>query len=135
MLSDMPFFIKRLTTDKKRLFLIDGLGALLTALCLGVILIRFESAFGMPKNILYYLAAVALGFAIYSLCCHFYLTDRRKAYLRGIAIANLFYCCVTTILVFVHYQDLTVLGLGYFLVELMVVACLIIVELMAVNAN
>ncbi|MEL6140721.1 MAG: hypothetical protein AAFU67_03805, partial [Bacteroidota bacterium] len=47
------------TTHPKQLFLIDGLGATLTAICLGVVLTRLESLFGMPRTILIPLSLVA----------------------------------------------------------------------------
>jgi hypothetical protein len=42
--------------------LIDSLGALLSALILGLVLTRWESVFGMPKRVLYFLAAIAAVF-------------------------------------------------------------------------
>ena len=99
----------------KKLFLIDGLGALLSAFLLGVILVRWEPVFGMPAKVLYPLAAIAGVFAIYSLSCHFFLTQNRGRFLKGIAVANLLYCCLTLTLVVYFYSQLTVLGGRIFL--------------------
>jgi hypothetical protein len=51
----------------KNLFLLDSLGALLSAILLGVILVSFENAFGMPQKTLYTLSYTAIIFSIYSL--------------------------------------------------------------------
>ena len=121
--------LDKITSNPKKLFLIDSLGAVLTAFFLGVILVRFEDSFGMPKTILYVLSSMACIYAIYSICSYFLLTNIWRPYLKGIAIANLIHCCLTIGLVFYFYQKLTVLGLTYFLLELIVVFGLIIVEL------
>jgi len=51
--------------------------------------------------------------------------------MKGIIIANLVYCCLTIVLVFYFYQKLTILGLSYFLLELLMISGLIIIERMA----
>jgi hypothetical protein len=48
-----------LTPNSKKIFLIDGIGALLSAVFLGVILVKFEESFRMPRTILYLLSSVA----------------------------------------------------------------------------
>ncbi len=121
----------------QQLFLIDGLGALLSAFLLGVVMVRWEPVFGMPPKVLYPLAAIAGVFALYSLSCHFFLTQKgafaaqrlaSKQALRGIAVANLLYCGLTLGLVVYYYPQLTVLGVAYFLLESFVVLNLVVVE-------
>ena len=121
--------LDKITSNPKKLFLIDSLGAVLTAFFLGVFLVRFEDSFGMPKTILYFLSSIACIYAIYSICCYFLLANIWGPYLmKGIIIANLVYCCLTIVLVFYFYQKLTMLGLIYFVLELMVIISLIIIE-------
>ncbi len=116
-------------SNPKKLFLIDGLGALLTAFFLGVILTRLEDYFGMPPKILYILSLVALMYAIYSMSCHFFISRNWKPYLKGIAIANLMYCCLTIGLVVYFYHRLTGIGVLYFLLEVIVIFVLIGIEI------
>ena len=111
------------------IFLTDGLGALLTAFSLGGILSRWEALFGMPRSVLYPLAAVGLLLAAYSLSCYFFKVKRWKSFLLGIALANLGYCLVSLALVAMFFQRLTDLGLAYFLVEILVVGILIRIEI------
>lgn len=128
-------FIKKLTANPKRLFLIDGLGALLTAIFLTTILIKFEHQFGMPKKMLYFLSLLACLYAIYSFCCYFFTVKHWQNYLKGIMIANMLYCFLTIGLVFYYYQKLTILGLTYFILELTVISGLIMIELAVLSIS
>jgi hypothetical protein len=120
--------LSRLNNNPKTIFLIDGFGALLTAIILLAILMPFQDFFGMPKDILTFLSLIALAFAIYSFCCYFFLIGNWKPFLFGISIANFLYCCLTLGLVYFFYSELTVLGVGYFLAEVVVVMGLVLVE-------
>lgn len=121
--------IDTLTTNPKKLFLIDGVGAFITTFSLGVTLTSFESYFGMPLKILYILSVIAGIYAVYSFCCHFFLTMDWQPYLWTIAVANFVYCCLTAGLLFYFYQRLTVLGVAYFLLEILIIGGLVTIEL------
>ena len=120
--------IDKLTSNPKQLFLIDGLGAVLTIFFLVVILAGFEDRFGMPQNILYGLSLVVCVYAIYSFSCYFFLRGKWRPYLKAIAMANLLYCLITIGLVFYFYQSLTILGLLYFFLEVVVIGGLVVIE-------
>ena len=81
--------------NPRRLFLIDGFGALLSAILLGIVLIKFETIFGIPKSTLYFLASLPCLFAIYDFYCFFGMNDKLSGSLNRIAIINLFYCCLS----------------------------------------
>lgn len=123
--------LDHLISNPKKLFLVDSLGALLSAFLLAGLLARFEDRFGMPRTALYFLSMVACVYAVYSICCYVFVVGNWRPFLILIAIANLGYCCLTVGLIFFFYQSLTAIGLTYFLLELMVVSCVISVELMA----
>ncbi len=112
----------------RQLFLIDGVGALVTAGMLGMVLTRFESYFGIPSTILYPLSAVALIFCIYSLINYFMIGTNWRVFLKLIAIANSIYCLVTLSVIFSIYDSLTWLGLAYFLGEIIIVMTLVSIE-------
>ena len=107
------------------MFLIDGLGAIVTAILLSQVLARFETVFGMPQDILWILAGVAACFAVYSISCHLFLEKNEQPYLRGIAVANLFYCLTTLVLVIYLRATLTYLGLAYFIGEMIIILILV----------
>jgi hypothetical protein len=76
------------------------------------------------------LAVTALVFSAYSLSCHFLSPTNWRTFLKGIAILNAIYCCLTIGLVVNQYASLTLLGLSYFIAELILVAGLIRLEWM-----
>lgn len=115
--------------NSRQLFLIDGIGAVVSAIMLGLVLASFESTFGMPKKVLYFLAIIPCFFAIYSFSCYWRKVEHWRSYLKIIALANLLYCCLTTGLMIYLYQKLTILGLVYFLLEIIVVIILVLIEL------
>lgn len=115
--------------NPRRIFLFDGLGACLTAFLLGVVLTAFNEYFGMPQKTLNILALIALVFAVYSFCCFFFVGSNWRLFLKIIAAANLLYCCLTATLVIYFYPQLTVLGVVYFLLEIVVVCGLVLFEL------
>lgn len=127
--------MSNLRTNPKRLFLIDGIGALVSMFFLGVVLVWLEDKIGMPIQVLYFLAVLPSFFAVYSFSCHYFLTNNWKPFLRGIAILNLLYCCLTISLLFYYNHHLTILGWTYFIVELIVLFVLITVEFKASSKN
>jgi hypothetical protein len=125
--------MNNMTLTPKRLFLIDSLGGLLSALLLGVVLASFETAFGMPQNILYFLSVLASVYAIYSFLSYWRTKENWRPYMKGIATANLIYCGLTIGLVIYHHLALTKLGLIYFLLEVVVIISLVIIELKTIS--
>jgi hypothetical protein len=111
-----------------KIFLLDGLGAALSAVFLGVVLVRLEKFIGMPPSTLYALAGLALLLSAYSLSCHFFVTADRKNLLRIIIAANLLYCLLTFILMLAHRADLTVWAWTYFILEILVILAIVRLE-------
>ena len=124
----MASLLQRLTTNPKDFFFVDGIGAWLSAFLLSMVLANFIPVFGMPLHILTVLALIAGFFAFYSFGCYFFLKHNWRPFLKGIAIANLLYCCFTIGLVLYHYAKLTFLGVAYFLAEILVISVLIFIE-------
>ncbi len=118
------YFIK----TPRTLFLVDALGAATTAFSLFVILRNYYTCFGMPEYILTYLSLIAISFCMYSTACSFLLNDNWTPFLRAISIANLIYCILTMILLCVYFQELTTLGLAYFITEILIILALVYVE-------
>ena len=133
MTNNIRLVIDKLTVRPKILFLIDGIGAFLTAFFLAVILSKFEPIFGMPQTILYCLSIIAFIYAIYSLCCSVFISNKWRPFLLVIAVANTMYCFVTIGAVYANYPDLTKLGLMYFVLELFVICCLVFIELKVIS--
>ncbi len=115
--------------NPRTLFLIDGFGALLSAILLGIILIKFETIFGIPKSTLYFLASLPCLFAIYDFYCFIGMNDKLSGSLNRIAIINLFYCCLSIGLAVFHRNQITYFGWTYILLEVLIIIALAIFEL------
>jgi hypothetical protein len=124
-----------LTSRPRNVFLLDGLGALLSALLLVFLIAPLENIFGMPPTIAYNLSLPAFGFMVYSLGCYFLNPTAWKSFMRLIALANFLYCCLTFTLVVIDFSLLTKLGVAYFLGEIGIVFAVIGIELLTVHEH
>ncbi|EZH74105.1 hypothetical protein ATO12_14620 [Aquimarina atlantica] len=121
--------IDKMTLHPKRLFLIDGLGALLSAFLLGVVLVKLENIFGIPATALYILAFLPCIFAIYDFYCYLSVKKNQRYFLTAIALMNLIYCFISIGIALQHLQKITVFGWGYILIEILILIALITIEL------
>jgi len=126
--------IKTLTLKPKIVFLIDGLGAVLTAIHL-ITVKTFNEYFGMPLKTLTVLSIIAFIFAIYSLSCFAFSDNNSQKLLRPIIVANLTYCILTLGIVIYFYNKLTILGLTYFFGEILIISGLVYIELKTLKAS
>lgn len=113
----------------KNLFLLDSLGALLSAVVLGFVLTKYEIFFGMPADVLRFLAIIPCVFALYSFLGFLIKTKNERLYLTIIAAANFLYCCLTMFYIYRFYFQLTIWGLSYFIGEIIIVVTLALYEL------
>ena len=127
--KQIQLLLDKFTVNPKLLFLIDSLGAFVTAVLVGSVLTSFEDSFGMPQKALNYLSLAAYLFSTYSICCHFFTGRNWQSYLKAIAMANFTYCIVTVGLLYSYYPILTVLDLIYFGTEIVIVGGLVAIEL------
>lgn len=121
----------RMRLTLNQLFFIDGVGAVVSALILGTILPAVNSYIGMPVLVLHYLGFLACVFAIYSFSNILIIKPPQSRNLSFIAIINLIYCCLTAGLVLYSFNSLTLIGVGYFVAEILILIGLAYVELKA----
>jgi hypothetical protein len=131
----MKKFLKYFNEKPKTLFLIDGVGALMTALSLIVIVREFIEYFGMSKNEVNYLSLLAFCFCMYSAICYMFLKSNFLPFIRFVGIANSSYCALIIGLMIRYKSSITVIGIIYFLVEIIIICCLSYVELKVANGN
>lgn len=117
----------------KRIFLIDSLGALLSAFLLGVILVKFEIAFGIPLDVLYCLTIFASVLSIFSFFNYLFAHKNSKICLKIVGLVNILYSWITMIIVLYFYEKITGLGLLYFLIEISIIVILAKIELEKAN--
>lgn len=132
--KELGLMVKKLSLSPRKIFFIDGLGGFFTAFILIFIIARFESYFGIPSHIVYILGFIGCFYMVYAIGCYLLIKRNYKPYLKFIAFANLFYCCLTFGLVCYFYTRLTVLGLAYFLLEIMIIISLVFVEKMIADS-
>lgn len=126
--------VTRLARTPRTLFLVDGVGALITALLVGLVLPALGEHIGMPRPVLRALAVTAVVFAAYSLTCAARQPTRWPGYLRGIALANAGYCLVTAAVLIRFATALHVLDWLYFTGEIAMVSALVTLELRVAHA-
>lgn len=126
--------IQSLALKPKRLFIIDGLGALLSAFLLGVVLVQWQSAIGIPTSTLYFLASMPIGFALSDMLAYFFATNHIASSLKGIAILNILYCVISLILVLSHLETVTLLGWSYIIIEVIIIITLVYLEFKVANS-
>ena len=114
---------------QERIFLLDGAGALLSALSLGVLLPCMRSFVGLPMFILHSLSLLALVYALYDFCCFKWANKTNPLWLTLIVAANLSYLVFTLCILISYQQSLELLGALYFIAELFVLSGLIFYEL------
>lgn len=112
----------------RNMFLIDGIGATLTAILLSVVLTSVQQYIGLPVSVLFVLSAITVLYALYSFSCYWLVTSNWKPYLKTIIIANGLYACSTIALLLYYFQQVTAIGLIYFALEFLVMLVLIIFE-------
>lgn len=123
--------VEETVAETKSLFLVDALGALFTACMVGMVLPKFAYLIGMSERILLVLSIVALFFSVYSFGCYWRKTTDWR-FLASIAAANIVYCIATLSIVAWQFEQLTLLGIGYFLGEATLIIILVVYECKAV---
>ena len=123
------FVVEKMIKEPRRLFVIDGFGALVSAFLLGVVLVYLKDMIGVPEQTLYILAFIPILFAVYDFFCFFKLKKNYSKYLRYIAFANILYCVFSLVMMVNHKESLTFLGMTYFITEILLVLIIAYIEL------
>lgn len=119
----------------KSIFLIDGLGALLTFGLLKGLVSPNEAWFGVPEAIVEILAWTAAGFALFSFFVYTFICAHYSRWLTAIAIANSMYCVLSLGFLIYCQARVTWLGWVYFMGEIGVVLFLVRVEVLLIRAQ
>ncbi|CAM1365166.1 conserved membrane protein of unknown function [Tenacibaculum soleae] len=116
--------LEKVYLNPKKLFLIDAMGALLSAFLLGVVLVKFKNLFRVPVSVLYLLTLFPVIFAVYDILCYLKAKNNLKLFLKTIAYLNILYCFVSVVILLNRYKQITFLGYSYFLVEILIILTL-----------
>jgi len=115
--------------NRSNIFLIDSIGAILTASLLFFVLADNYDFFGVSRKYLLILAGIVVFFAVYSMACHFLLRENWRPFLKVIAALNTSYCILTCFLLIGFLPDITPWGVAYFSGEILLISGLVFVEL------
>lgn len=105
----------------RKLFLLDGTGALVSAISLGLVLPLLQEYIGLPVGTLRMLGVLALCYALWSLACYFFLPEKWPGFMKIISLANLSHCVLTAVLLLLGWENVQPLGWLYFGVEMAIV--------------
>lgn len=119
----------------KKMFMIDGMGALISAFLLGVVLPSFQQMLGIPLSAIYFLAVFPYIFLVYDFMVYQYIEYNQGYFLKGIAWANMAYCLISAGTLYFHFDKLTLLSGIYFVGEIAIVATLAVLELQFAKRN
>lgn len=97
----------------KQVFLLDAIGALVSAVILLVVVANLQYVFGLSYYTIYLLAAIAGVYFVYSISCYLLLHKNHVAFLKAISVLNLLYSALILVLLYQHYQQLTSIGIYY----------------------
>lgn len=123
------------TLSARQLLFVDGIGAMASAVMLGLVLPHFQLHIGMPITELYLLASLPIAFAVIDFYWLLFRKGNERAGLLLIAFANMAYSLLSMLLVIVNFELLTALGLSYFVIELLLLAALVTFELKTAEAE
>ena len=133
----LPLFIQKavhfFTDHPSRLFLLDGIGAILSAALLLLLHFVFQVTNGLPPLIVYALVAAALFLSAYSLTCSWLLRRCHARYLRVIALLNGTYLLTVCILLVLYCSRLHPILIICYILESVVLGFLIYLELKVTN--
>lgn len=113
----------------RTMFLLDGLGGLVTAGMLCVVLPSMHTMVGLSPQLLRTLGAIGAAYATYSLGCFALVGARWPRALAVLLVANVLYCAVSALVVRRHLDALTTLGIAYFALEIVAITALVGLEL------
>lgn len=109
-----------LKTNPRFVLLVDAIGATFTALATIFLLAGEMIRTGLPTEFLYAMGVCAACFACFDLAA-IWLRLNPAVALGIIACANVSYCVVVEISLWVYRSSLTSLGLWYFCIEFLIV--------------
>lgn len=116
----------RLLNDRN-IFLLDGIGAILSACFTGLILIRYSLFLGINISTLQSLALIPTAYAVYSLSCYFFVSKTKPWMLITIICGNLIYCLISLGIILLR-DRITWRGKLLLAAEIIIVLLVVLIE-------
>ncbi len=112
----------------KRLLIIDIFGALITTTLLLLVVNNFNHFFGVTSSQINILAIISFLICSYGIVCWLTTKKNWKLLLLILALFNLIYC-LTTVFVLNSSTGLTIYGILYFFIEIVIILVLAFLEI------
>ncbi|MBX3039958.1 MAG: hypothetical protein KF789_04530 [Bdellovibrionaceae bacterium] len=113
--------------NEKTIFLLDGIGAALSATANGLILPLFSERIGFSATNLRLLGLIGFLFAAYSLTCFLVVRRPKSHMLLAIILGNSLYCLLLLAIASLS-SELSVWGRAYFIGEVAIIAGIVFLE-------
>ena len=113
--------------NQRSVFLLDGIGAVLSLLVTGVLLPNFSEALGLSREVLSSLAYLPFLYAIFSFTCFFAIKTIQPWMLRSIIALNAFYCLISIYFI-LFFKATTILGQVFLAFEVLIILVVISIE-------
>ncbi len=120
--------INTLAERPRKIFAIDAIGAIVSALSLYVVILPLNSYFGVSLKIVWILGGASLAFFLFSMFCALTSGKQVVTKLRIVITANLLYGVLTAFLILWNHSSITGLGIAYFVAEYSVIFALVMLE-------
>jgi len=132
----MRNLLNRFKQNPKKLLLIDFIGAVISTISLGFVLVHLEAYFGIPRQALYILALLACLLVFFDLYSYVWVDRMRLGrQLKLLGVLNIIYVLFSiTYLVTMHFSSVLILGWIYLLLEVIIVLFLAILEIQVAAA-
>lgn len=124
----MQKLIQYFQQQPKKIFLLDGLGAMLSTALLYFLLMPNTAWIGLSVTQINALVIGSLCLVGYDLIARIVYTPERGWLIRVLALLNTLYCITTLSVLILHYSSITILGWAYFLGEVAIVGVLVYLE-------
>jgi hypothetical protein len=129
MLKNSPKWIQnKLLKEPLFVFLIDGIGAFISAFFLGFVLKWLANYVHIPPKMLCILTLPALVYMFFSLACYVAKVKNWAFFLKITLAGNIFYFCLSIFATFIFYPSINILGLIYLGSECLILLFLICLE-------
>ena len=125
--------MKCMNINEHTIFVWDGIGAVLSALTLGLVLPTFQAWIGMPVRILHQLAYFACVYALYDFCCVRWSNKKNPKWLCIVVIANISHTLLTIFYLLSYINQITFIGMMYFMIEILIVWWIVYYEICIVK--
>lgn len=126
--------IKKIIAAPRLIFLIDTVGASLSMIYSFLIACFFQDYFGLSASWWFLLSGLAMVILVYSAFCFFRAPKNKITGLSIIITNNILYELLSIGLLIFNHNSLTLLGICYLMIELLILSLIILLELKVLNA-